>query len=273
MAEPEDSAPQVVCAGVVVADHLCTPIDHLPSAGELVMAEDLVLNIGGCASNAAMDLARLGVRASVCGRVGDDAFGRFVADALSERGVDCRALAVDPRLATSQTLIVNVRGQDRRFVHCFGANRTLSAADIAVALRPETRVLYVGGYLILPGIDPYELAGVFRRAREQGTKTVLDVAAPGVGAYVGRLAPVLRETDVFLPNIDEADLILGEPDPVRQADLFRSMGAKLVVITRGEHGRRSPSPTLFACGSPRSPSISWTARGAATPSTPVTSRG
>ncbi|MBV8610882.1 MAG: carbohydrate kinase family protein, partial [Singulisphaera sp.] len=37
----------------MVADHLCTPIDRLPTAGELVAADDLIVNIGGCASNAA----------------------------------------------------------------------------------------------------------------------------------------------------------------------------------------------------------------------------
>lgn len=226
----------VICAGIVVADHLCTPIDHLPAAGELVMADDLVLNIGGCASNAAMDLARLGIRAAVCGRVGNDAFGRFVAETLAEHDVDCHALAVDPHLATSQSLIVNVRGQDRRFVHSFGANRGLSASDLDAALTPVTRVLYVGGYLILPGMDPAALAAVFRRARAQRTITVLDVATPGPGAYLDRLTPVLAETDVFLPNTDEADLILGEPDPVRQAMAFHAMGARRVVVTRGEHG-------------------------------------
>ena len=232
----EPAQPAVVCAGIVVADHLCTPIDHLPAAGELVMADDLVLNIGGCASNAAMDLARLGFRSSVCGRVGNDAFGRFVADTLAEHDVDCRALAVDPHRATSQSLIVNVRGQDRRFIHCFGANRGLSATDVDAALTPSTRVLYVGGYLILPGLDPVALAKVFHRARGQGAATVLDVAVPGPGDYLDALAPVLAETDVFLPNTDEADLILREPDPLRQAIRFHEMGALRVVVTRGEHG-------------------------------------
>ena len=40
------------------------------------------LNIGGGASNTAVDLARLGVRAAICARVGDDIFGRFVAETL-----------------------------------------------------------------------------------------------------------------------------------------------------------------------------------------------
>ncbi len=86
----------MICAGVLVADHLSPPIDHLPSPGELVTADELVLNIGGCASNAAMALAKLGVGVAICGKVGDDAFGRFVADTLREAGIDVRGLAVDP---------------------------------------------------------------------------------------------------------------------------------------------------------------------------------
>src|SRR5947209_6576436 len=38
---------EVLCAGIVVADHVCTPIDHLPAAGELVLADRLLLAIGG----------------------------------------------------------------------------------------------------------------------------------------------------------------------------------------------------------------------------------
>jgi sugar/nucleoside kinase (ribokinase family) len=233
-----ESAPHVpvVCAGVVVADHLCTPIDHLPGAGELVAAEHLVLNIGGCASNAAMDLARLGVRSAVCGKVGDDFFGRFVAETLRAQAIDCRALTVDPKQPTSQTLIVNVRGEDRRFIHSFGANRVLSVADIDLALELRPKVLYVGGYLILPGLEAEALAERFARARRQGAMTVLDVAVPGPGPYLRHLWPVLPETDVFLPNTDEAELILGEPEPTLQARMFHDLGARRVVVTMGEEG-------------------------------------
>jgi sugar/nucleoside kinase (ribokinase family) len=235
---------RVVCAGVIVADHLCTPIAHLPGEGELVMADDLVLNIGGCASNAAVDLARLGVTAAVCGRVGRDAFGRFVTETLQSHGIDCRTLAIDPDRPTSQTLIVNVRGEDRRYIHSFGANGALSAADLDPALDPPPRVLYVGGYLILPGLDAEALAERFRRARRAGTITVLDVATPGPGDYLRHLKPVLPETDVFLPNTDEADLILDEPDPVRQAEAFRGLGARRVVITCGGNGSAAVSDAL-----------------------------
>ena len=55
---------------------------------------------------------------------------------------------------------------------------------------------------------------------------------------------MLPHTDVFLPNTDEATLILGEADPVRQARAFREMGARRVVITCGEHGAVALSDAL-----------------------------
>src|SRR5207247_1180280 len=103
-------AAEVLCAGIIVADHVCTPISHVPAAGELVMADSMLLTIGGCAANAAVDLVKMGVRAAVVGRVGGDIFGRIVADMLREHGVDVSAVAFSPNSDTSQTLIVNVTG-------------------------------------------------------------------------------------------------------------------------------------------------------------------
>ncbi len=236
----------VVCVGVLVADHLSTPIDHLPAAGELVMASDLVLNIGGNASNAGMALSKLGIRATVCGKVGNDVFGKFVAETLSRAGVDVSRLGTDPNRATSQSLIVNVRGEDRRFIHSFGSNQGVVAADLdpLIALRPK--VLYVGGLFILPNLNTTELAERFKTARANGTTTLLDVAIPGPADYIRQLEPVLPYTDVFLPNTDEAAVMLGENDPMRQAETFYKMGAKRVVITCGSKGSVVVSDTLRA---------------------------
>jgi sugar/nucleoside kinase (ribokinase family) len=226
---------------MVVVDHLTPPIDHLPRAGELVSVDQLVLNIGGGAANTAVDLARLGVFPSVCARVGDDVLGRFATDTLVAHGVDVNALRIDPRRATSQTLIVNVRGEDRRFIHSLGANLEFTSADLDLVLATPLRVLHIGYFLILPELDAPGLADRFARARKAGTRTLLDVATPGPGNYVEPLRIVLPHTDVFVPNSDEAALILGEADPVRQARIFHDMGARRVVITRGEHGLISVS--------------------------------
>ncbi len=241
---PTPLARPVVSAGILVADHICTPISHNPAAGELVAADELMLSVGGCASNAAVVLAKLGVASTVCGKVGDDVLGRFVATSLKEFGVDVSALGVDLDRATSQTLIVNVKGEDRRFIHSFGANKGLTAEDLDAVLDPPPKVLYVGGYLILPGLDPVALAERFQRARSSGTITVLDVATPGPGDYLPLLTPVLAETDVFLPNTDESALILGLSDPLQQAEAFRSLGAGRVVITCGDRGALALSESL-----------------------------
>lgn len=238
--------PPVVSAGVIVADHVSTPIERMPAAGELVMADELILSLGGCATNAAVDLAKMGIRATVCGRIGGDIFGRFVSETLESYDVDVRGLVIDQGHPTSQTLIVNVKGEDRRFIHTFGANQGFSVADLDAVLENPPRVLYVGGFLILPGIDPEALAERFARVKRQGTITVLDVATPGPADYLRLLRPVLPVTDVFLPNNDEAALILGEDDPVRQAEAFRALGVGRVVITMGERGAISLSDEFRA---------------------------
>ena len=239
-----DKQPSVVCAGVIVADHICTPITHLPRSGELVPTENLLLTVGGCASNAAISLAKLGVRSRICGRIGDDAFGRFVSESLVESRVDVGGLKVDPQYATGQTLIINVRGDDRRFVHSFGANGGLIVADLEPYLENPPRVFYLGGYLIMPALDPIALGHFFKGLRERGTYVVLDVATPGRGEYLDLLKPVVSHTDLFLPNSDEAEFILGETDPISQAEAFRAMGARRVVITLGDEGAVSVSDKL-----------------------------
>jgi sugar/nucleoside kinase (ribokinase family) len=226
----------VLCAGIIVADHVCSPISHLPAAGELIMAERLILTIGGCAANAAVDLSRMEVRAAVIGRLGSDVFGRVVTEMLAGQGVDISAVKVSGSLDTSQTLIVNVAGQDRRFIHTFGANAEFCAADIPLERLRRCRVLYLGGYLLMPNVRQDELASVFAAARMAGVKTVLDVAVPGPGEYLCCLERLLPEVDIFLPNEHEAARITKESDPLRQAEVFRRLGAGTVVITRGADG-------------------------------------
>lgn len=226
----------VVCAGIIVADHVCTPIPHLPAAGELVMADRLILTLGGCAANTAVDLAKMEVPATVAGRVGADLFGRIVSDMLREAKVDVAALKAVPGEDTSQTLIVNVAGQDRRFIHTFGANAGFVAADIPPALIAQCKVLYVGGFLLMTQLFGVELARAFADARKHGVKTVLDVVTPPNIDYIRQLEPILPHVDVFHANTDEARIVLGEADPLRQATAFHRLGAQTAIITMGGDG-------------------------------------
>lgn len=235
---------ECLSVGVLVADHLCAPIARMPNAGELVLTDHLLLNIGGCASNAAMDLARLGVKVGVVGLVGQDAFGRFVIDTLDAAGVDTTDIRCLPDVGTSGTLIVNVEGQDRRFIHSPGANARLSAADIPRDRARGAKTLYVGGYLLMPALESTALAELFRDAKAAGVVTVLDVVLPGPGDHAKALEKLLPETDVFLPNFDEAKAITGLDQPRKQALHFRDSGAKTVVITCGGEGTVLVSDSL-----------------------------
>jgi len=227
---------EVICAGVIVADHVCAPIPRLPNPGELLLADDMLLTIGGCAANVAVDLAKMQVASVVVGRVGDDPFGTIVQRMLEQYGIDTSGIRVSPRRATSQTMIINVAGQDRRFIHIFGANADFTVEDLREHVTAQIKVLYLGGYLLMPGLDDVALAEVFRQAQDANTKVVLDVAVPGPGDYLSRLRKVLPYVDVFLPNQDEAEVILGERDPVKQAESFHRLGARTAVITMGGEG-------------------------------------
>jgi sugar/nucleoside kinase (ribokinase family) len=223
----------VLCAGIVVADHVCTPVPHLPAAGELVLADRMTLTIGGCAANVAADLSRMGVPAAVVGRVGRDDFGRVVADLLKASGVDISGLGNSSQADTSQTMIVNVQGDDRRFIHAFGANADFHTADIPAQRVRSCKVLYLGGYFVLPGVTQEELLPVFRSAREHGVRTVLDVVTPAADDYLPRLAKLMPHVDVFLPNQQEASLITAKHDPISQAGVFQRLGATTTIIRRG----------------------------------------
>jgi sugar/nucleoside kinase (ribokinase family) len=227
----------VVCAGVVVADVFVPPLPRLPEPGELVATEDFVVESGGCAANAGIALARLGVRPTVVAKVGDDLFGDFVQHELSAAGVDVSRIGRAADLGTSKTVIVPVSGEDRRYIHTFGANAALCTADIAPAIVTPPDVLYVGGFLALPALRQDELAAQLRRTRQSGTRVVLDVIAPsGRALSAGDVAGILPQVDYFVPNDDEAAALTGERDPRGQIERLLELGAGTVIVTMGERG-------------------------------------
>ena len=68
----------------------------------------------------------------------------------------------------------------------------------------QCKVLYLGGYLLMPRVVQEELVPVFAAARQGGAKTVLDVATPGKADYLPRLEKILPHVDDFRPihNLD-----------------------------------------------------------------------
>ncbi|MCA8996899.1 MAG: carbohydrate kinase family protein [Planctomycetaceae bacterium] len=231
-----DSQGDVICVGLVVADHVCAPISRFPPAGELVTTRSLTLTIGGCAANVAVDLAKLGVSASLVGKVGDDVFGQYVRDELERCGVNCRGMSISPTTQTSGTMVVNVQGEDRRFIHAVGANAELTGGEVTDGDLAAAKILYVGGFGLNAALSGENVAQLFQRARKHGVRTVLDVVVDHPKMVSEMLPAPLQHTDLFLPNTDEARMLSGLAAPNEQAEHFLKMGARTVIITQGPGG-------------------------------------
>ncbi len=227
---------ECLSAGILFADVACAPVERVPGAGELVPTERMQLSLGGCASNAALDLAKVGVDVGVSGCVGDDPFGRFIAEALSVDRVDTSGIHEVEGVGSAASLVINVKNEDRRFISTPAANTRFTVEHIRQDWLSQAKVLYVGGFFMLPELETDAFVEVFRKIRATGAKTVLDVVLYGDTDYWGRLEKILPETDFFMPNDDEAKLITGLDDPIAQAERFCEAGAKNVVITCGAEG-------------------------------------
>lgn len=223
-------------AGVVVSDHVCEPIEHLPKAGELILSPAMHLTIGGCAANVAVDLAKLKRKVAVIGRIGNDIFGQHMNAALSEQNVICDHLAVSETAQTAATLIVNVKNEDRRFIHTVGANGEFSGKEITPELIREAKIVYLGGYLLTNSLTQKNVLDVFRTARALGVTTVLDVVTPEQINYWREIKEILPYTDFVLPNEDEGELLTGHSDPILQAQMLHEAGAKTAIVTCGPEG-------------------------------------
>ncbi|MDD3586636.1 MAG: carbohydrate kinase family protein [Thermoguttaceae bacterium] len=223
-------------AGILFADVGCQPIDHLPVPGELVPTQQVQLMLGGCASNVALNLAQLEVPVGLCGCVGDEAFSDFVVRSLEHPLIDTAGIKRAAHCGPGCTMIVNVKGQDRRFISTNGANAGFTAAVIPDAWAQEAEVFYLGGYLMMLCLEDDTMVEFFKKFHARGGKTILDVVLFGTRPYWDVIKPLLPHVDYFTPNNDEAKLICGLDDPVDQAKYFFDAGAKATVVTCGEAG-------------------------------------
>lgn len=232
------TAPTVLCAGILVADLFVPPLPGLPGPGQLFATEDFLIDTGGCAANTATGLAKLGVPVRVAGKVGDDLFGEFIERELQAKGVDTAGITRAAGHGTSKTVVLTVAGEDRRFLHTFGANADFRITDVAPGHLRGARALYVGGYLVMPEVVQEDLADLFRSAQEEGLRTFLDVVVPhgDRSLSMDQLTRVLPYVDYFLPNDEEARTLTGESDAIRQAERFLRAGCGTAVVTRGTEG-------------------------------------
>ena len=203
-------------------DLLIAGADVVPEFGQREKRVDAAsLVVGGSAAIAACGAARLGLRTAFVGAVGDDALGRFMLDALAERGVDAGWSPVEPGASTGITVALVCR-DDRAMLTATGAMAALSAGQVDRALLAMSRHVHVASYFLLDGLQP-GLPALVAEAHGHGATVSINPQGDPSGAWDSGLPELIPEIDVLFVNEDE-DLHID------------SRACPCVVVRRGRRG-------------------------------------
>ncbi|MFZ0043230.1 MAG: sugar kinase, partial [Solirubrobacteraceae bacterium] len=208
--------------------------DVVPAFGQVErLVDNAELTIGGSAGIMACGAARLGLRTALVGVVGDDLFGRFMLQALAQRGVDTRGIVVDAEARTGLTVVLS-RSEDRAILTFPGTISTLPGDGVDTGMIDAARHLHVASFFLQPALAP-ALPELFARAHTAGATTSIDPNWDPAERWDGGLLDLLPATDVFLPNAEEALRISNRLDA---EDAARALAARgpLVVVKRGAEG-------------------------------------
>lgn len=217
----------VVGLGAATLD-LIHVVDELPGEELVQRAYETEIQGGGPVATAMVALARLGSRAAMMDRLGDDWRGRLILAELEREGVDTAGILIT-RGARSAISTVLVRRRDgaRTFVFSPGSCRELDGQDV------DERLLRRGKFLHLNGRHLGACFAAARLARKHGVKVSFD---GGAGRYREELVPLLPLVDVCIVARQFAFAYAGGQEVPAAAAQLMAAGPELVVITAGEEG-------------------------------------
>lgn len=212
----------------------------------LARVETFAKSLGGSATNVAVAAARLGARAAVITKVGDDPFGPYVRDALAGFGVDARFVGTHPSLRTP-VVFCEIHPPDH-FPLLFyreptAPDMTLAPEELDLeAVRAAKLFWTTGTGLSAEPSRAATLAALAARddAGEEAI-TVHDLDHRPVfwadEAEAGRWArTALAHATVAVGNRDEAAVAVGTRDPREASAALLELGPKLAIVKRGPEG-------------------------------------
>jgi ribokinase len=219
----------ILVVGSLNAD-LVVRAPRFPQPGETISGEDLQVIPGGKGANQAVGAARLGANVSMLGRVGQDNFGDFLLDNLTNNKVNGSRVVRDDSSTGTAIIVVDSTGQNS-IVLSPGANGKVTPADVEGASFPA------GGLLLLQlEVPTPTVLRAAQRARDHGTRVILNPApAQPLPDELIALA------EFIVPNETELSLLSGmEVKDVSSAKeaahALMQRGAKSVIVTLGSKG-------------------------------------
>ncbi|MDR1061828.1 MAG: carbohydrate kinase family protein [Clostridiales bacterium] len=255
---------EVLCVGIVNLNVVFKPVPADLMSRDVALAESIEYLCGGDAVNQAMVLSKLGRRAAVAGKLGDDAVGRMILEQLSESGVDISGLRVSRARASGLCAVMVRPDGSRNFLAFRGGTEDYGPEDFSGALLSGVRAVSIGSMFALKRLDGGGVENILRAARKRGALTFADMKSDTYGLGYRGIRRVMPQLSYFLPSRDEAAYLSGEREPRAMAERFLADGAANVVIKLGDGGayvRGAEEPEGFCCAAYDAPVVDTTGAG------------
>lgn len=204
-------------------------------------AQSFTKAIGGSPTNVAVAAARLGRRAAVATKVGDDPFGAVVRHALERYNVDSRFVGTVPGAATPLAFAV-LDPPERPQLHFVRGDHPpdleLEAGELAGAEDAALLWISAGALSAEPSAASVE-ALLERRARRPETVLDLDYRPSfwsSREAASARIGAALAHVTVAVGNREECAVAVGTDEPAEAAARLRAAGVRLAIVKLGGDG-------------------------------------
>jgi ribokinase len=253
----------VASAAVVIVGSLNMDLrvqtPRLPAPGETLIGTGFSTDSGGKGANQAVAAARMGAAVAMLGRVGRDAHGAALTQALRTDGIDTSSVGEDTAAPTGTAVILLMPDGENSILVIPGANHRFRPAHIADNAEGLRKARVVVAQLECP-LDTVRAA--LTLAHGTGVCTVLN-AAPAQPLDDALLATV----DWLVVNEIEAAMLTGLPaDTPAQieaaAHALRQRGPSQVVVTLGSAGLLHVGPDgALALPAPRVTAVDTTGAG------------
>ena len=207
--------------------------DELPPEREL-LADRMMLTLGGSSSILAHNLASLGSRVGFQSRIGDDDLGQMGLVTLQQAGVDVSQVRRVPGPIKTGLTVVLQRQVWRNMVTYSGTIAELSWDDLDFKYLADSRHFHLSSFYLQRELRP-RIPELFRKMKEAGLTTSLDTNDDPDDTWGGGLEEALRHVDVFLPNEREAQKAAGIND-LEGAVKKLATQVPLVVVKLGHEG-------------------------------------
>jgi len=228
------------------ADFILSGGDVRPEFGQ---KEKLVggyaVELGGSNVIFASQCAKLGLRATGIGVVGDDLFGHFILSRMADIGIDTSLMIQDKNVKTGVGAALCKDDGDRAMLTYPGSISAVVPEMVSDEMLASTKHLHIGSYYLLENMRK-QLPDIAKRAKACGATVSVDTNWDPGGLWGGEIYRLLETADVFLPNENEALLISGERDIESALKQFGET-VPVTAVKMGKAGAMAYDGKLYHC--------------------------